>query len=39
MPQNARTYLQAIEDTMELPIQIVSVGKDRKQTFSISKGE
>lgn len=39
LPKNARTYLQAIEDTMELPIQIVSVGKDRKQTFSISKGE
>lgn len=38
LPQQARIYLQAIEDTMELPIEIVSVGKDRSQTFRIPQG-
>lgn len=38
LPQNARIYLQAIEDALELPIEIVSVGKDRSQTFRIPQG-
>jgi adenylosuccinate synthase len=33
LPQNARLYLEAIEDILEIPIDIVSVGRDRAQTF------
>lgn len=35
LPKNARNYLQAIEDLLEIPISIVSVGKERSQTFTI----
>ncbi|MCB5260760.1 MAG: adenylosuccinate synthase [Candidatus Cloacimonetes bacterium] len=38
LPQNARIYLEAIEDLLEKPIKIVSVGKERNQTFVINKG-
>lgn len=38
LPVNAQIYLQAIEDTIELPIEIVSVGKERNQTFRIPQG-
>lgn len=38
LPANARIYLEAIEDTLEVPIQIVSVGKDRSQTFRTPDG-
>lgn len=34
LPKNARIYLQAIEDLLESPVKIVSVGKDRSQTFN-----
>jgi adenylosuccinate synthase len=33
LPKNAKVYLEAIEDLLELPIKIVSVGKERSQTF------
>lgn len=33
LPLNAKVYLEAIEDLLELPISIVSVGKERSQTF------
>jgi adenylosuccinate synthase len=33
LPYNAKVYLEAIEDLLELPIRIVSVGKERSQTF------
>ncbi|NLN34781.1 MAG: adenylosuccinate synthetase, partial [Candidatus Cloacimonetes bacterium] len=34
LPKNARIYLQAIEDLLESPVKIVSVGKERSQTFN-----
>lgn len=33
LPINAQLYLRAVEDTLDLPVEIVSVGKDRTQTF------
>jgi len=33
LPQNARIYLEAIQDLIEVPVKVVSVGKDRSQTF------
>jgi adenylosuccinate synthase len=38
LPQNARIYLEAIEDLLEIPVKIVSVGKERKQTFKTTSG-
>ncbi len=35
LPKSALTYLDAIADLISVPIKIVSVGKDRSQTFSI----
>jgi adenylosuccinate synthase len=37
LPQNAKIYLEAIEDLLETPIKIVSVGKERSQTFHTKK--
>jgi len=37
LPLNARRYLQAIEDNLETPLEIVSVGKDRAQTFTLKR--
>ncbi len=37
LPKNAREYLEAIEDLLAVPIEIVSVGKDRSQTIIITK--
>ena len=34
LPVNARIYLEAIQDLLELPVKIVSVGKQRHQTFN-----
>lgn len=34
LPANARIYLEAIQDLLELPVKIVSVGKQRHQTFN-----
>ncbi len=37
LPQNARKYLERLEEVLETPISIVSVGPDREQTiFKIS---
>ncbi len=36
LPLAAQRYLQAIEDNLETPVRIVSVGKDRTQTFTIN---
>ncbi|MDI3503937.1 MAG: adenylosuccinate synthase [Candidatus Cloacimonadota bacterium] len=36
LPHNARIYLEAIEDLLKLPIKIVSVGRERNQTFKTS---
>lgn len=33
LPKNARLYLEAVEDLTEVPVRIVSVGKERHQTF------
>jgi len=33
LPLNAQDYLGAIQDYLDTPLRIVSVGKDRKQTF------
>ncbi len=35
LPKTALNYLDAITDLLNVPIKIVSVGKDRSQTFSI----
>ncbi len=37
LPPNARTYITAVEDLLELPVKVVSVGKDRSQTFKTQK--
>ncbi|MCB5295631.1 MAG: adenylosuccinate synthase [Candidatus Cloacimonetes bacterium] len=34
LPANARIYLEALQDLLELPVKIVSVGKQRHQTFN-----
>ncbi len=40
LPENARKYLRAVQDLVTLPISIVSVGKDRTQTFKLKiKGD
>ncbi|HHV36459.1 MAG TPA: adenylosuccinate synthase [Candidatus Cloacimonetes bacterium] len=33
LPKNARLYLEAVEDLTEVPVRIVSVGKERHETF------
>lgn len=35
LPRAARDYLEAIQDLMEVPIELVSVGKERKQTIVV----
>ena len=35
LPPAARNYLKAIEDLIEVPVKVVSVGKDRSQTFMV----
>ena len=32
-PENVHIYISWLEKTLEVPISIVSVGPDRKQTF------
>ncbi len=36
LPKAARTYLEAIQDLLEVPVELVSVGKQRSQTIIIS---
>ena len=36
LPKAAQHYLEALEDYLRIPVEIVSVGKDRKQTFKIN---
>jgi adenylosuccinate synthase len=33
LPSELKAYIQFIEDELEIPIKIVSVGPDRKQTI------
>ena len=33
LPENARVYLEWIEDNLNIPIDIVSTGPDREQTI------
>ncbi len=35
LPENARKYLERLEDILEVPISIVSVGPDREQTIFV----
>lgn len=35
LPANAQIYLEAIEDLLEVPVKVVSVGKQRNETFKI----
>ena len=35
LPANAQDYLEAIQDLVEAPIEVVSVGKDREQTITV----
>jgi adenylosuccinate synthase len=37
LPKNAREYLEVIQDLLAVPVEIVSVGKERSQTIIISK--
>jgi len=37
LPEAARRYLQAIEGYLGIPLQIISVGRERKQTFIMPK--
>ncbi|MFO8078227.1 MAG: adenylosuccinate synthase [Thermoplasmatota archaeon] len=36
LPVNAQKYIQFIEEYLQVPISIVSVGPDRKETFEVS---
>ena len=36
LPKAAREYLEAIQDLLERPIELVSVGKERSQTIVIN---
>ncbi len=38
LPKNAREYLEVIQDLVERPIDLVSVGKDRSQTINLRSG-
>jgi adenylosuccinate synthase len=33
LPKEAKQYLEAIQDLLKLPVKIVSVGQDRRQTI------
>jgi adenylosuccinate synthase len=33
LPQKAKIYLKRIEDLLEIPVKIISVGPDREQTI------
>ncbi len=35
LPPQAQDYLEAIQDLVEVPIEVVSVGKDREQTITV----
>ncbi|MDD4224099.1 MAG: adenylosuccinate synthase [Candidatus Cloacimonetes bacterium] len=35
LPQAAKEYLEAVQDLVEIPIELVSVGKDRSQTIVV----
>jgi adenylosuccinate synthase len=37
LPENARKYVAMIEQAVECPIWLVSVGPDREQTIEIKK--
>jgi adenylosuccinate synthase len=37
LPKNAKEYLEVVEDLLSVPVEIVSVGKERSQTIIISK--
>ncbi len=37
LPKAARDYLKALEDLLNIPLEIVSVGRERSQTFMISR--
>ena len=37
LPENARNYLARISDYVGIPIEVVSVGPDRKQTIPVSE--
>jgi adenylosuccinate synthase len=39
LPKNAKNYLERIQELLKTKIVLVSVGSERKQTFSKSKGE
>lgn len=35
LPENARRYIQFIEDTLEVPVDIISTGPDREETITL----
>jgi adenylosuccinate synthase len=37
LPQNAQKYLRRLEELMEIPIEIVSVGAERDETIFVNK--
>ncbi|MBP7310798.1 MAG: adenylosuccinate synthase [Candidatus Cloacimonetes bacterium] len=37
LPKAARDYLKALEELLNIPLEIVSVGRERSQTFMISR--
>ncbi len=39
LPSNARRYLERVEELIDLPIHILSVGPDHNQTLFVEKGE
>jgi adenylosuccinate synthase len=38
LPENARIYIQKIEQILNVPVTIISVGPDREQTIKRGKG-
>ena len=37
LPKTAKEYLEAVQDLVEVPIELVSVGKDRTQTIVVKR--
>jgi len=35
LPPTAKKYINAIQDLLEVPVKVISVGKDRSQTFKV----
>nr|MDK2851288.1 adenylosuccinate synthase [Candidatus Cloacimonadota bacterium] len=35
LPPTAKKYIDAIQDLLEVPVKVISVGKDRSQTFKV----